>query len=400
MPHFLSGDEFGSIKSASFSQGEDSIWQCSTNIIAEGTSKAQAVQKLAISAQSSAKRQLAAARADGLVHILDLENSKIVEGLEWKETRIKGDQKFVGLSFTEKAVYSCTSNGALRRTGLSPEDTLADSSLAVLPTRLAEFRLSPDEKTLSYVGDEVELSVWDVERTFSATKPEAPSEASKRKRGENLLPNELWRAKNIPNDSLNLRQPVRNTCLTYLGTEGSTSQQQFLVGTQLGDVRRYDIRAARRPVSNWKGIGKVGGIGAVEVGLCDHQAFVADCGSNLYALDLRNGQISYGYKGVSGAITSVAVAPSFLVSSSSDRFLRLHSTYPPTESAGGQQEDKGQVLNKSYVKVTPTVVVWDNEANITEQAGSVHDDEDEAIWEGMADADTDEEGGKKKPRTT
>ena len=51
-------------------------------------------------------RKLAAARADGLVHILDLENSKIVEGLEWKETRIKGDQKFVGLSFTEKCVQN------------------------------------------------------------------------------------------------------------------------------------------------------------------------------------------------------------------------------------------------------------------------------------------------------
>ncbi len=109
------------------------------------------------------------------------------------------------------AVYSCTSNGALRRTGLSQEDTLADSSLAGLPTRLAEFRLSSDEKTVAYVGDEVELSVWDVERTFSTQKPEdasnVTSESSKRKKGEKLLPNELWRAKN-----------VRRSCSSYVAS--------------------------------------------------------------------------------------------------------------------------------------------------------------------------------------
>ena len=70
----------------------------------------------------------------------------------------------------------------------------------------------------------------------------------------------------LPNDELNLRQPVRNTAFTFLPSSANSSQQQLLVGTQFGDVRRYDPRAARRPVSNWKGIGKTGGIGAVETG--------------------------------------------------------------------------------------------------------------------------------------
>lgn len=54
-----------------------------------------------------------------------------------------------------------------------------------------------------------------------------------------------------------------------MDTESSSTQRQFLVGTQFGDVRRYDTRAARRPMSNWTGIGKVGGIGSVEVGVND-----------------------------------------------------------------------------------------------------------------------------------
>ena len=59
---------------------------------------------------------------------------------------------------------------------------------------------------------------------------------------------------------------MRNTSLAYLQSSSTASQQHVLVGTQLGDVRRYDTRAARRPVANWTGVAKVGGIGLVENG--------------------------------------------------------------------------------------------------------------------------------------
>jgi ribosome biogenesis protein NSA1 len=71
----------------------------------------------------------------------------------------------------------------------------------------------------------------------------------------------------VPNDHLGLRQPVRITSLTYLST--SSSSHHLLTGTQFGDLRRYDTRAARRPVSNWKGVGKVGGVRLVEKGLSE-----------------------------------------------------------------------------------------------------------------------------------
>ena len=70
----------------------------------------------------------------------------------------------------------------------------------------------------------------------------------------------------LPNDDLNLRQPVRNSALAFLHPSSTSSQHHILVGTQLGDVRRYDTRAARRPVANWVGIAKAGGVGVVEKG--------------------------------------------------------------------------------------------------------------------------------------
>ena len=69
----------------------------------------------------------------------------------------------------------------------------------------------------------------------------------------------------VANDSLSLRQPVHNTCLAYL----STTHQHLLAGTQRGDIRRYDTRAARKPVAEWKRIvpaGSNNGIGTIEKG--------------------------------------------------------------------------------------------------------------------------------------
>lgn len=101
------------------------------------------------------------------------------------------------------------------------------------------------------------------------------------------------------------------TSLTYLAPSSAT--HHIIAGTQFGDLRRYDTRAARRPVSDWK-VGKVGGIKAVVKGMSEQyvnlplhiyqdspkmnsEVFTSDHGSNLYALDLRNGRVIYGYKG-------------------------------------------------------------------------------------------------------
>jgi ribosome biogenesis protein NSA1 len=64
--------------------------------------------------------------------------------------------------------------------------------------RLCEWRLAPDKSTFSYGGDEVELSVWDLEMAFGPKQPQPESPSSKkRKRASDLLPGELWRAKNV-----------------------------------------------------------------------------------------------------------------------------------------------------------------------------------------------------------
>ena len=146
--------------------------------------------------------------------------------------------------------------------------------------------MSDTRETFAYGGDEVDLSVWSAELAWQP-QPESStlpgSSSKKRKRGDDLFPAEIWRARNVrdslhpwypansssqvPNDNLGLRQPVRITSLTYLSP--SSSGHHLLTGTQFGDLRRYDTRTARRPVSNWKGVGKVGGVRLVEKGFSE-----------------------------------------------------------------------------------------------------------------------------------
>jgi hypothetical protein len=75
------------------------------------------------------------------------------------------------------------------------------SQLASLPTRLSDWRLSPNGEAFAYGGDEVDLSVWNTELAFQHKQENGTSVSTentkKRKRGDALFPAETWRAKNV-----------------------------------------------------------------------------------------------------------------------------------------------------------------------------------------------------------
>ena len=71
----------------------------------------------------------------------------------------------------------------------------------------------------------------------------------------------------VPNDNLSLRQPVHVTSLSYLPLSAQgPSTTHLIAGTNDGHVRRYDTRAARRPVADWRSIAKAGAIKVIEDG--------------------------------------------------------------------------------------------------------------------------------------
>lgn len=223
-----------------------------------------------------------AAHADGsLVSLKDPGSADTpLEAIQsWNEKRWKANPRFIGLAtanrydnrilssfhslniIMDRGVYSCTSNGSLSlKIWESSEDSASDMLTASLPTRLRDWDLSPDQSAHCYGGDEVDLSVWDAEKTFGDAST-VIHDSKKRKREGDLFPAEVWRAKNLPNDNLGLRQPIQLTSVTFLSRRDALAS-----GTLDGQVRRYDTRAARKPVAYWNGIGKRGGIKALTEG--------------------------------------------------------------------------------------------------------------------------------------
>jgi len=66
--------------------------------------------------------------------------------------------------------------------------------------RLFDWKISPDATTFAYGGDEVELSVWNMETAFQVRSDDLNRSAAaskKRKRNNELFPGEIWRAKNV-----------------------------------------------------------------------------------------------------------------------------------------------------------------------------------------------------------
>ncbi|KAF8610165.1 hypothetical protein BDV93DRAFT_601221 [Ceratobasidium sp. AG-I] len=401
----FTGDDKGQIKSVScLTSGEVQL----SAVVSQTLASKQPIQRLRCYREPDSDSDsgvLAAAQADGhLTTYSYARGSNELKDLStWKETRLAVPDRFVGLeAVPSKGWLSCTQHGRLRLSYTLGEPSTSEvpaDVTASLPMRLNDMRLSPSSSSLAYGGNEVDLSVWDVERTFSE-KPSTPgAAANKRKKGKgDLMYAEIWRAKQLANDSLSLRQPVHITSLTFLHNAPTSSAQQpayhIITGNASGAVRRFDTRAARRPVANWENVAKTGGIRSVECGRNEHEIFVSDNGSNLSSLDTRTGKLSYTYKSLSGAASSFTpLSTTHLASVSLDRIFRLHSVFAPPPKANEQQVKKGAVLGQEFMKSTPTVVVWDGfEVDGKASPGNEEGGEDEDVWEGMEVRGDDEEG--------
>lgn len=115
---------------------------------------------------------------------------------------------------------------------------------------LASTSLAPNQFALG--GKEVDISIWDVERTFTSSSDSPMVDDGKRKKNA-PEPGQIWQAKNMPNNYLKLRPPVHHLALSWLN-----SPNALVSGTKMGTVRRFDTRQ-RKPVADWK-VAREGGV--------------------------------------------------------------------------------------------------------------------------------------------
>ncbi|KAF9932878.1 WD repeat-containing protein 74 [Modicella reniformis] len=292
-----------------------------------------------------------------------------------------------------QSIITCTNTGVL--TIQSIQDA-SRTTTATVGKDICKLRVHPREHNIIATGGkEQELTLWDLNELCKdpsfqesqesqeslangkksseggklTSSPPAPSSSSpsskasgasgdKKQNGaptapyqskEVLAKGQIFKAKNVKNDHLDLRVPVWNTDFQFLS---QYDMSRIAVGTRYHQIRVYDTKnGARRPVVE-KEVGEMPVV-ALANGKDGSEIVFSDTMTNVYSVDTLTGDILGQYKGFTGVATALATFTPFedqstthLVSVSMDRHLRIH-----------EMDKTRKLLHKVYMKQRMTVVV-------------------------------------------
>ena len=165
------------------------------------------------------------------------------------------------------------------------------------------MRLESSAAAVAVGGNERDLSVWSLDTQ-----------------------QELFRARNVPHDKLDLRQPVWVTDAQFMASSGG-NRFEMVTTTGYSQIRLYDTGAQRQPVHSVK-------VGEYPLSACalnreSHSIFVGDTTGGLYALDIRTWKSLGRFVGPCGAVRDLLCVDGgsvpMLCSVGLDRFLHVFS---------------------------------------------------------------------------
>ncbi|KAJ1735188.1 Ribosome biogenesis protein nsa1 (NOP7-associated protein 1) [Coemansia biformis] len=284
--------------------------------------------------------------------------------------RLITERHYVGVGAADGRFVACTNMGEVRYQPFASADgepAAAAATLMKLPMDAFRMRVHPKRPSVFAVGGrEQELTVWDAE-TVKAGAAEGgyakPSSAP------------IFKSKNVPNDNLDLHVPVWITDMQF--TSDDTANPTIAVSTGYKQIRIYDAKAQPRPVHNWTPSKHP--IYHIIVSHTRPELYFADNTGSLSQLDLRTGKVIGGYKGIAGAVKSIALSEdgSKVAAAGLDRYLRVFE-------AGGMRRP----LHQAYIKQRVSHVVWDWEQKDL-GLDEIEQKEAEEIWEDMGRLDQD-----------
>ena len=131
---------------------------------------------------------------------------------------------------------------------------------------------------------------------------------------------EVFKARNVPHDKLDMRVPVWITGIASLPSSDSV----IATCTGYAQVRVYDIRAQRRPVKDLRLADWSHMTGIVSVD--ENNVVVSDTQGHVSKLNLQTMRLEAKYKGFAGGVRSLDVHPDapFLLAGGLDRRVHIH----------------------------------------------------------------------------
>lgn len=192
-------------------------------------------------------------------------------------------------------------------------------------------------------GKECDLKLFDISRAISTTTTSA---------FETIAP--IWKAKNVPNDSLSLRVPIWITDVKLRFPHGihgaaTASGTELITGTAYRQVRVYDTKAKRQPVLNIENCSDYR-ISSIQPTLDGQYVYVGDASGGLTLYDFRTTRRVSTLKGSTGSIRSqyLSYDGKCLATTGLDRHVRLYSA--ATSAKDSTDSGKKKSLGSVYLK--------------------------------------------------
>ncbi|MES1914283.1 MAG: hypothetical protein MHM6MM_006375 [Cercozoa sp. M6MM] len=284
------------------------------------------------------------ARRDGRIDAVDLDRENVVPGAE--------QRVFAKEAKNPLADFDWTHDGVSALSNLRIVASSNDGALSVLKADLDAMRSADAVDSVWQVLHEAPALTFGASVTCVATRHDAialagteniltvydatrlDQAASKKKRS-----GETWRAKNVRNDELDLRQKIAPADICFAG-QGTDKVVEV---TRTGEVRLYDVRQQKRPVQR-SPKRMEHALTRVVADKEAHFAFVADNRRLIHKVDLRqNAKVVATYKGSAGASQCLTLDSDevCVASVGLDRHLRmwqLENAKTPTHSVFMRQQ--------------------------------------------------------------
>ncbi|KAH3669495.1 hypothetical protein OGAPHI_001616 [Ogataea philodendri] len=356
MKLLVSAEESGALKEIVCERGTD-------------TSKQQAVQPSSIRTVCQETRDtrvqifilyekyLIAARKGGLVTIYDI-GDKYTEIKRLEGLSNSPEDVFVALFQLHGKIYACTEEGKVSI--VEPESWAVEHVSIKGPiSSFVGDQFRPD--VFAYGGKENDLVVIDL-----ATKKE------------------LYKVKNVPNNKLDLREPVWISKIAF-ATEKDDKKDVYklITVTRYGQVRFYDSAHGRRPVLNFKLSDKP----LITLAkLDDHSIVCSDTHTTTAKFDFKTGKMLGKFQGAVGSIQAIDVHSGLLATGGLDRYVRcfdLESREVVAKVYLGTQISDVRVVEAEEQEVAAESAAEQKQPAVEEEedAESSDDDDDDEMWQ-------------------
>jgi ribosome biogenesis protein NSA1 len=292
----------------------------------------------AIHCMAQDQKNLLVCRENGQLDIIDMDSLNVT----YTKVLFEEKTKFIGCFLVGGVIITCTDKGIVHYIHWSKDTKeLPEKSVDLKQVDLCRMRVHPSHPHIFATGgNERELCLWDIRKD----------------------PEPIWKAKNVPNDHLDLRVKVWVTDIQFLDQD----YNRIVIVSGHHHVRFYDTSVKKRPIQSFT----VGEYPLKSVAIYQNEVLISDTVGKVTAINQKTGAVAGSFKGIAGAVSQIGCFQDQVIMVGLDRHLRIF------EAKGNRKELKKVylkhrllcfVIDEEYEEVQESQDVWDSIPEIQDE---------------------------------